>query len=49
MIEKTIFAHRGANRLAPENTMAAFRAAFEHGAKWIETDVDIDKDGTPII
>ncbi|MDO4908527.1 MAG: glycerophosphoryl diester phosphodiesterase [Corynebacterium sp.] len=44
-----IIAHRGANRIAPENTMAAFRAAHEHGCTWIETDVDVLGDGTPII
>ncbi|MDO4665904.1 MAG: glycerophosphoryl diester phosphodiesterase [Actinomycetaceae bacterium] len=49
MIEKTVFAHRGLNTLAPENTMAAFRLAHESGAKWIETDVDIISDGTIII
>ncbi|MDO4910700.1 MAG: glycerophosphoryl diester phosphodiesterase [Corynebacterium sp.] len=48
-MNKNIIAHRGANRLAPENTMAAFRAAHEAGATWIETDVDILGDGTPII
>lgn len=49
MIEKTVFSHRGLNRVAPENTMSAFRAAAAAGAQWIETDVDILGDGTPII
>lgn len=44
-----IFAHRGLNRQAPENTMAAFRLAHEHGATWLETDVDVLGDGTVII
>ena len=35
----TFFAHRGARWHAPENTLAAFRAAFELGASWIEADV----------
>lgn len=48
-IENRIFAHRGLNTLAPENTMAAFRKAVEHGLTWIETDVDILADGTVII
>lgn len=34
-----VIAHRGASARAPENTMAAFRAAHEAGARWIETDV----------
>ncbi|MDT3766960.1 glycerophosphoryl diester phosphodiesterase [Gleimia hominis] len=47
--ERIVFAHRGLNSQAPENTMAAFRKAVECGARWIETDVDIIADGTPII
>jgi len=34
-----IFAHRGASDVAPENTMAAFRAALEAGADGVELDV----------
>lgn len=45
----TVIAHRGLNTIAPENTMAAFRLAHERGVKWLETDVDILADGTPII
>ncbi|MFY9263408.1 MAG: glycerophosphoryl diester phosphodiesterase [Actinomycetaceae bacterium] len=44
-----IFAHRGLNRVAPENTMAAFRAAYNAGVQWLEIDVDILGDGTAII
>lgn len=44
-----IFAHRGLNTLAPENTLSAFRLAAENGIKWFETDVDILGDGTAII
>ncbi|WP_279105901.1 glycerophosphoryl diester phosphodiesterase [Mobiluncus curtisii] len=44
-----IFAHRGLNRKAPENTLAAFRLAHEAGVEWIETDVDILGDGTAVI
>ncbi len=40
-----IVVHRGANALAPENTVAAAYAALEHGAKWIEVDVRRSKDG----
>lgn len=45
----TVFSHRGLNTVAPENTMAAFRKTAEAGLTWIETDVDILADGTPII
>ncbi|NMW65756.1 glycerophosphoryl diester phosphodiesterase [Mobiluncus mulieris] len=44
-----IFAHRGLNQEAPENTMAAFRLAHQRGATWMETDVDVLGDGTVII
>ncbi len=40
-----ITAHRGASRMAPENTMAAFQLAVEQGADWIELDVQQSKDG----
>ncbi|WP_406717229.1 glycerophosphodiester phosphodiesterase family protein [Trueperella pyogenes] len=48
-MEQRIFAHRGISSLAPENTMAAFKQAVERGLTWIETDVDILGDGTPIL
>jgi glycerophosphoryl diester phosphodiesterase len=34
-----VLAHRGANRQAPENTLAAFRRAVELGAHGVELDV----------
>ncbi|MBG0770064.1 MAG: glycerophosphodiester phosphodiesterase [Anaerolineaceae bacterium] len=43
MIPK-IFAHRGANADAPENTMAAFQLALDLGADGIELDVMLSKD-----
>ncbi|MDD7466187.1 MAG: glycerophosphoryl diester phosphodiesterase [Actinomycetaceae bacterium] len=49
MLERTVFAHRGLNTIAPENTMSAFRLGVEKGVTWIETDVDVIADGTPII
>ncbi len=42
-------AHRGASSLAPENTMAAFYKAIEVGAQGIELDVQLSKDGIPVI
>src|SRR5882672_3455210 len=44
-----VIAHRGARASAPENTMAAFRRAYEDGAKWIEVDIKLTHDGIPII
>lgn len=40
-----ITAHRGASASHPENTMAAFIAAWENGADWIELDVQQSQDG----
>lgn len=39
-----IGAHRGASARAPENTLAAFRAALEDGAELIELDVHLTRD-----
>lgn len=44
-----ITAHRGASVLYPENTMAAFKGAYELGADWIELDVQQSKDGEIIV
>ena len=44
-----ILAHRGARTLAPENTVAAFRAAETAGADGVELDVDLSADGVPIV
>jgi glycerophosphoryl diester phosphodiesterase len=42
-------AHRGASTVAPENTIAAFRAAREQGARWVELDVALLGDGTLVV
>lgn len=39
-----LYAHRGASKLAPENTLAAFRLGLEHGAHAIETDAWMTRD-----
>ena len=44
-----IVAHRGASRVAPENTLAAFRLASRLGARWLEFDVSLLGDGTPVL
>ena len=43
------FAHRGASAMAPENTLAAFTLAAEQGAAGIEFDVQLSRDGIPVI
>jgi glycerophosphoryl diester phosphodiesterase len=40
-----LFAHRGASAHAPENTLAAFFLALEHGADGIELDAKVSADG----
>jgi glycerophosphoryl diester phosphodiesterase len=44
-----VVAHRGASVTAPENTMAAFRAAWSAGASWLETDTQPTVDGVPVL
>ena len=42
-------AHRGAGRLAPENTLAAFRMGVAHGYRMLECDVRLSADGVPFL
>ncbi|WP_163559576.1 glycerophosphodiester phosphodiesterase family protein [Halomonas sp. NO4] len=44
-----LVAHRGLSARAPENTLAAVRAAHEAGCTWVELDVQLLGDGTPVI
>jgi glycerophosphoryl diester phosphodiesterase len=44
-----VLAHRGANRLAPENTVAAMQAAVERGADGVELDVHRSADGALVV
>lgn len=44
-----VIAHRGASQAAPENSLAAIRAAREQGVNWLELDVKITYDGVPIL
>lgn len=39
-----LLAHRGESYIAPENTLAAFKMAWEAGAKAVELDVYLSKD-----
>jgi glycerophosphoryl diester phosphodiesterase len=41
--------HRGAPRLAPENTLASFEAALDGGATSLEGDVHLTADGVPVL
>ncbi|MEW6706211.1 MAG: glycerophosphodiester phosphodiesterase [Pseudomonadota bacterium] len=42
-------AHRGAGRLAPENTLAALRLGAQHGYRAFECDVKLSADGVPFL
>lgn len=44
-----IWAHRGANRSAPENTLPAFEQAIRQGADGIEIDVQRTSDGQLVV
>lgn len=44
-----VIAHRGGAATAPENTMAAFRKALAQKADAIELDVQMTKDGVPVV
>ncbi|MDP1649051.1 MAG: glycerophosphodiester phosphodiesterase [Rubrivivax sp.] len=42
-------AHRGAGKLAPENTLAAFRVGASHGWRAFECDVKLSADDVPFL
>ncbi len=41
--------HRGARGLRPESTLAAFEAALELGVATLEADLQLTKDGVPVV
>jgi len=43
------YAHRGASEYAPENTLLSFNLGIFMGANGIETDVQLTKDGVPVL
>lgn len=49
MTRPQIFAHRGACRVAPENTLPAFDAALAMGADGVELDAQCTKDGHLVV
>ena len=44
-----LLAHRGARKLAPENTLAAFKKAIDLGFDGVELDVVMTKDRVPVV
>lgn len=48
-IDVIAIAHRGSSSEAPENTLASFRLAKELGADYLELDVQLTRDGVPVV
>lgn len=44
-----VIGHRGAAALAPENTLAGIRAAKAAGARWVEFDIRLTRDGALVL
>jgi glycerophosphoryl diester phosphodiesterase len=44
-----LVAHRGYQRLFPENTLLAYQEAIKAGARFIETDVQLSADEQPVL
>lgn len=44
-----VFAHRGGAKLAPENTLASFENGLQLGADGFECDVQLSRDGVPVV
>lgn len=44
-----IYAHRGANKEAAENTRTAFERALHYAIDGIETDIQLTRDGVPVL
>ena len=49
MAKCKVISHRGANRVAPQNTIPAFEKSLEIGCDGFETDIHLTKDGIPVV
>lgn len=49
MVECNVISHRGANKVAPQNTLEAFKKSIQYKADGFETDVHMTSDGIPVI
>lgn len=47
--QTTLIAHRGYSGKYPENTLLAYQAAYAFGARWMECDIQLTKDGVPVL
>jgi glycerophosphoryl diester phosphodiesterase len=48
-LKSLIYAHRGANKEAPENTLSAFNRALNYAIDGMETDVQLSMDEVPVL
>lgn len=49
MAKCKVISHRGANKVAPQNTIPAFEKSLEIGCDGFETDIHLTADGHPVI
>lgn len=49
MANINVISHRGANLVAPQNTIEAFKKSIEIGCDGFETDIHLTKDGIPVV
>ncbi len=49
MLHGELVAHRGYPRYYPENSLAGIRAAVASGARYVEVDVQLSRDGVPVL
>lgn len=49
MAKCNIISHRGSNKVAPQNTLPAFRQSILYGVDGFETDVHLSMDSVPVI
>jgi len=44
-----LVAHRGYSGRYPENTLLAYQAAYQHGARYVELDLQLTSDNVPVL
>lgn len=44
-----LIAHRGYPHAYPENSLVGIEAALEAGARWVEFDIQVTRDGVPVV
>ena len=49
VIPPILIAHRGYSGRYPENTLSSYRAAYQHGARYMELDLQLTRDRVPML